>query len=367
LTRRIAHVISSPEGLGGAEQVLLDLVEGARDRGWEQLVLQPFARAGGAELRAALGDVEHVALPATGVADLALLRSRLSSRLRAFAPHVVHVHLFHAGVAVAALRLPGVRTVWSHHHGSFMRDQGRRTSALLDRWALRRYDVVVAVSESVRAFLTEDCRLAPERVRVVRNGWQGRPRPKDTAPRPPTVVSVGMFRPEKDQATLVRAIAAVRSRGVPARLVLVGDGPLRASLEELARQLGLAADAVKFAGRVSDIWPLLAAADVFALSSVHETLGIAVIEAMAAGLPTVATDVGGLPELVEPDVTGHLVPPRDPAALAEALSALLTNAPARDRMARAARERAEGLRAADMVATYYDIYDAKPHAVHEGR
>lgn len=357
---RIAHVISAPEGLGGAERVLLDLVAGGRDRGCDQLVVQPFAKNGGLDLREALHGVGHVPLPGDRLGDFPRLRAALREQLRAFEPDVVHVHLFHAGVAVATLRLPRtVRAIWTHHHGNILREQGRRWEAGLDRLALRRYNVIVAVSESVRRFLVDDCQLDAGKVRVIRNGWHGEPRPPDTSPRPPTVVTVGMFRPEKDQATLLRAVDEVRRRGVNARLVLVGDGPLRPSVESLARDLGLDSDVAIFTGHVPDVWPVLAASDVFALSSRQETLGIAVVEGMAAGLPTVTTNVGGLPEVVDVDVTGRLVPPRDPRALADALIHLLTDPAARASMGEAARRRASFMRADAMVDAYFDLYQGR--------
>jgi len=140
----------------------------------------------------------------------------------------------------------------------------------------------------------------------------------------PVVICVAGFRAEKDHATLLRAFRAVVD-GRPAVLRLVGDGPERPAAEALAAELGLE-ESVEFLGNRTDVDRLLADADVFVLASYAvENLPFAVLEAMAAGLPVVATDVGALAELVRDGVTGALVPPRDAAALARALTAVLAD------------------------------------------
>ena len=140
----------------------------------------------------------------------------------------------------------------------------------------------------------------------------------------PVVICVAGFREEKDHATLLRAFRTVVDAR-PAVLRLVGDGPERAAAEALTRELGLE-DSVEFLGDRSDVERLLADADVFVLASYAvENLPFAVLEAMAAGLPVVATDVGALAELVRDGVTGALVPARDPEALAGAVTGLLAD------------------------------------------
>ena len=154
---------------------------------------------------------------------------------------------------------------------------------------------------------------------------------------------VGMcavFRPEKNHLQLVEAIAKLRARGIPARALLIGDGPMRPAIESRARDLGVAADVV-IAGFHQDVRPLLAASDAVALPSTSvETFSLAALEAMALGRPVVLSDIGGAAEMVRPEENGFLFPAHDTPALVSSLAALAEPA-ARERMGAAARATVE--------------------------
>src|SRR5262249_49286176 len=143
----------------------------------------------------------------------------------------------------------------------------------------------------------------------------------------------------KDLGTLVRAFAQMRQPG-STKLLLVGDGAERASLESLATELGVAADVI-ITGMRSDVPRLLQAMDVFALSSLSEGLPLAVLEAMAAALPIVATNVGMLPELLEEGENGFLVAPRAVEALAARLAQLANDRALARRLGAAGRQKVE--------------------------
>ena len=155
--------------------------------------------------------------------------------------------------------------------------------------------------------------------------------------------AIGMcavFRPEKNHLQLVEAIAQLRSRGVPARALLIGDGPMRPAIEARARDLGVASD-VLIAGFHQDVRPLLAASDVVALPSTSvETFSLAALEAMALGRPVVLSEIGGAAEMVRPEENGFLFPAHDTTALVASLAALADPA-ARERMGAAARTTVE--------------------------
>jgi glycosyltransferase involved in cell wall biosynthesis len=156
----------------------------------------------------------------------------------------------------------------------------------------------------------------------------------------PRIVSVGRLHYPKDFFTLVRALAHLAPE--PYFALIVGDGPDRLALARELARLGLEGT-VRIAGYRDDVPDLLASADVFVLCSDSEAMPMSVLEAMAAGLPVVASSVGGIPELVVDGETGTLVPPRDERALAAALRSYVGDTRMRRRMGQAGRDRAETL------------------------
>ena len=354
---RVAYVTSSQGVGGGAEHLLAALVAGGGDRGWDQLVLNPF----GTDASRALADLcpagHYRGRRCDRWNQLPGLRRWLQRELDRFQPDVVHVVLLQALFVVATLRKrPGARWLLTHVYGDVF--GVRRFGPIdqhVDRWAGRRFDHVVAISDAVREFLVTDHRYPAAKVTRIQPGWEGEPLPR-TDEGPPTVISVGKLRPEKGHDVLLLAFDLVRRQVPAARLVIVGDGDLRPSLEAKARALGLT-DAVTFAGAVTSIWPYLARAWVFASASLSEAFGIAVVEAMAAGLPVVAPAVGAIPELVTPGVTGELYPSRNHEALAHHLVKLLGSPELRHSMGEAGRQTAAGFHMARTVDRYFDLYD----------
>jgi glycosyltransferase involved in cell wall biosynthesis len=205
----------------------------------------------------------------------------------------------------------------------------------LDYWSARTLcATVITVSEAQRQAYLRAAGLDPTRVQTHLNGIDTevfRPDPIARADlraklglEPETVlfVTVAMLRPVKGVPDLLEAAALLRRQAPRVRYVIVGDGPERAWLERRAAALGLEG-VVFFAGALSDVPSVLAAADVYVQPSLAEALPTSVLEAMAVCLPVVATSVGGVPEIVFPEQTGLLVPPGRPADLAAALARLL--------------------------------------------
>lgn len=219
--------------------------------------------------------------------------------------------------------------------------------ALLRRLVLARSSLVLP-SRSLQRIALEVWRLPASRVRYVPNGIDltrfaaPLPRPPDA---PPVIGTVATLRPEKNLPRLLRAFAALPA---PARLVIAGDGPERAGLEALAESLGLG-QRVRFAGHVSDLPPLYAGFDVFALSSDTEQMPLAVMEAMAAGLPIAATDVGDVRDMLAPE-NQPFIAALDETALARSLAALLGDSTLRSRVGVA--NRAKALVAFDQAAMF---------------
>jgi glycosyltransferase involved in cell wall biosynthesis len=362
----IAHVVSTPFGVGGAERIIAALVARGAELGWRQELLNPFAiDPENAVLADITSSAAYAGFPSTTVREAIGARSWLRSELHARAPEIVHVHLFHAEVLTASVRRPpGARLVLTHHHAGHLlglergrnSTLGRRGNEALDFLAVRRYDRVVAISEWVRRFLKDRYRCPDSKLATIPNGWEGRPDTSTSRATEPTIVCVANFRPEKSHKTLIAAFARVLRELPDARLVLVGSGMLEAEIASEVERRGLSRN-VDFAGAVTSVWPYLARAHVFALPSRQEALGIAVMEAMAAGLPVVASAVGGVPELVTSGVTGTLVSPADEAAMGAELVRLLKDPELRARMGGAGSEAVASRTSKRMLDRYYDLYE----------
>lgn len=350
--RRIAHVISTPSGIGGAERMLGSLIAAGHERGYEQIVLNPFAGPA-ATLSDIVTGAPVIPIPCRSIVSVPALRRRVRQELRRFEPHVVHAHLFHAQVTVATLGLR-TPTIATHHHGELYDVTGNRGRLLLDRLAMRKFDSVVAVSDSVSRYLVENYNLIEDKVVTIRNGWEGVPLPRSY--QQGLIVSVANFRTEKDHETLLEAFAKLRANNGNARLRLIGSGPLEQSLKDLAGRLNIS-EFIDFRGSVDDVWAELSAAHVFALCSIVEPLGMAALEAMAACVPVVATNVGGLPEIIDHGRSGYLVSPGDADGFANALEKVMMDSARAEEMGSYGAQRAKDFAMSVTTDRYFELYE----------
>jgi glycosyltransferase involved in cell wall biosynthesis len=206
----------------------------------------------------------------------------------------------------------------------------------------RRVDGVVAISRTIGDLLIH-AGVDKEKIRLIHSGIDpANFTPKETrrrAANDATVVGcLAIFEERKGHRYLLEAAAALKTEGLAIQYKLAGDGPLRIQLENQVAHLGLA-DNVRFPGFITNSAEFLAGIDIFAMPSLHEGLGVAALEAMAAGKPVVATRVGGLTESVIDGVTGFSVPPRDSAALAAAIAKLARSPELAHSMGEQGRER----------------------------
>ncbi len=228
-----------------------------------------------------------------------------------------------------------------------------------ERWLWPCADHILCNSNILKEFLVSRYGLPSARLTVVPNGVDTEffhPNPNGRPQAPPVLLSVARLVPDKDHDTLLGAFGHLSNRHPEAELWLVGNGPRRQALEQKVQNLGLGGR-VKFLPGEQDLRHLYHQADLFVLSSMAEALPNVVLEAMAAGLPVVATRVGGVPEAVVPEATGLLVSPRDETGLAAALGRLLDDPGARRTMGRRGRERVlENFSFAAMVVRHEEVW-----------
>ena len=339
---RLVYVVTLAE-TGGAQSYVRDLLPAAREEFDVTLAAHGDGplRSAAEELGVPFVPLHHVRRALSPVHDpLGLLElTRLFRRLR---PDIVHLNSSKAGVlgrvAAASARVPA--RVFTAHGWAFKATSG--FAARLYLWADRAVKplttMVICVSETeLRAGLAARVCTAA-RTRVIANAVEVGPAPERTSKPggPMQIVSVGRLAEPKDFPTLVEAVGSLPAGTVHLRVL--GDGPLRSQLEA---QIASLHAPVELVGEVPDVRPYLADSDLFVLSSRSEGMPLAVLEAMAAGLPVVASDVGGLREIVSESDTGLLVPPGEPGELAAAIGSLAGDEPRRLAYGAAGHQRAE--------------------------
>ncbi|MGY1836929.1 glycosyltransferase [Blastococcus sp. SYSU DS0510] len=360
--------------IGGMQNHTAALTRCLDAQGVAQTVLT--SRLAGPRGTSRLGDgarVVRVGLPVRFLRQCWAVAALPAALRRRVGVDVVHVHqgedLAVLPLARLAARRHGCPLVVTVHCSvrHTMRGRGLRARLLhrlggaVERAALRRADAVVVLTARARGGLLADG-VAEDRVHVIPSGFDPalfRP-PADRPGSRPTgglrIGYVGRLAPQKRPDLVVRAFGRMAE---PAQLVVVGDGPERPRVESLVAR-SPARDRIRLSGFVPhDAVPgVLEGLDVLVLPSAYEEMGSVLVEAMAAGLPVVASDVGGIPEVVRDGETGLLVPPGDVAALAAALDRLVADDRLRGRLARAARWRAAAYAWPELSSRVAGVYAA---------
>jgi glycosyltransferase involved in cell wall biosynthesis len=276
---------------------------------------------------------------------------RLITKLK---PSIVHTHLYQAGIwGRLAAKLAGVPIILSTEHSNVFPSHRIK---FLEQFANHFTDKTIVVSETIRQWLIQSQGILPENIIFIPNAvdveqfnvLKSRDQFNIQLARDTTTIIIGTVArlvKAKRLDYLLEAAKLVWAEAPQARFLIIGDGPLHEELEEMAKRLDLT-QCVRFLGNRRDIPELLAGLDLFILSSEREGIPVAMLEAMAASIPVVATCVGGIPQVIQNGKNGVLVPPHDPLALANAIIALCKNSSAREAIG------GEGYRT---VLAYYSI------------
>lgn len=340
----ILHLITELDA-GGAQSALLRLLE-QLDRSRFRPVVACFYNGNGLAAR----QIRELGIPVLDLGMTAWWRLdalwRLYRLLRRERPYILHCWLFHANFLGRIIgRLARVPIIITSRRNV---EIGGRWREWLQRWTANLDDKTVAVCEAARQAEISAAGALPDKVVTIYNGIEAVPyaaadrsvirREFSIADGAFLLGVVGRLHQQKGHVYLFEALAQVRRRFPDVRLLVVGDGRLRAELAAQTQQQNLT-DNIIFTGLRQDIPQILAGLDLFVLPSLWEGLPNVVLEAMAAGLPVVATAVGGTPELVSDDETGLLVPAQDAAALAQAIQRLVENPAMARQMGKSGRQR----------------------------
>ncbi|HTK24042.1 MAG TPA: glycosyltransferase family 4 protein [Gaiella sp.] len=335
----LVHV-AKVAGISGSENHLLLLLPALRERGHDvRLVMLHEGEPGAAELADRL---ERAGVPVERMRMRAsidpLVLGKLVRSIRRARPDVVHTHLVHADFhGLPAARLAGVPLAVSTKHG-FNPFRNRRTFATADRTIARLADVHVAISAGLARYLAKHEGFDASAFEVVHYGIEPGP-PPPAPPGGPRLAIVGRLIPIKGHEVLLEAVRRARDEVPRLTLEVAGDGPLDAQLRATVTRLELD-DRVTFLGRVALPGPVYERAEIVVVPSFGEGFGMVALEAMERGRAVIASDVGGLPEIVAAGETGLVVPCGDPARLAEAIVELALDPARATGLGAAGRERA---------------------------
>lgn len=352
---RVAHIIKAKQ-IGGAERHLLILLPALRERGTDAhliLMVEPDNL-----MTDMVHEAESLGIPVQRVVLRGNLDPlfiwRLRGVLRRLKPDIVHTHLIHADfLGLMAAKLTGVKTVITGRHND---DDFRNRPLLrhLHRIQWRMVQGGIAISDAIEAFVVETEHAPSEKVRVVTYGVPHEsptPQQIDSARAalrqkwnlPPDAPVVGMACRLVEQKGVVyglRAFAQIAPEFPESHLIIAGEGPLRDFLGAESEKLNLDGR-VHFVGWLDDVPAMLAGLDIFLSPSLWEGFGLVLLEAMSCRVPIVASRVSAIPEVIQHEETGLLVPPRDVSALADALRILLHDPVLRKHMGLVGEDRLE--------------------------
>ncbi len=355
--------------MGGVERTLISLLPRLQEEGIEVKVCCLYRRGVLAE------EMEKVGIPVITLGmrarmdvDLKYLLGilRLAYLLKKERVDIVHTHLYRANTPgrMAAI-LAKVPVIIANEHNI---DSWKTPSQMrMDRFLSQFTDKIIAVSNEVKEFYVNEVGIPENKLEVIYNGVDLKRFEKDFDKKKkkkelglplslPLVGTIGRLQPQKDHKTFLKASSLILKKFPKVHFLIVGGGSLRRELEDFTKNLEIEKN-VHFLGERKDIEEILPLMDIFVLTSKREGFPITVLEAMACGVPVVATSVGGTPEIIEDGKTGFLIPPENPHLLSEAIINLLKNEELGKEMGKYGKERVKLFSIEKMVKRTEFLYD----------
>jgi glycosyltransferase involved in cell wall biosynthesis len=371
---KIAYIVTRSDLIGGAQVHVRDLASSLARQGHEAIVLVGSSGPYVTALRQAgveLVTLKHLGAAINPIRDVRGL-VEIHSILKALRPDLVSTHSSKAGIlGRLAARALGIPTIFTAHGWAFTPGIPRWEAAVyrrIERWAAPYASRIITVSDFDRELAVREGVTQPGKVVTVHNGMPDIDQRLRAQPgrSPVRIVMIARFEPQKDHATLFQALTGLLREVW--QLDLIGDGALMSEAQAMTRELGLA-ERVRFLGQRTDVAERLAEAQIALLISNWEGFPRSILEAMRAGLPVVASDVGGIAESVKDGETGFVVRQGDVDGLRQRLRELLADPELRTRMGRSGRERYERQftlthTVEKTLAVYADVIAVTPERAH---
>jgi glycosyltransferase involved in cell wall biosynthesis len=363
---RILHIITG-SSIAGAENVVLTLAKGMKDSQFESEICT-LSPEGELHKKAQQIGIKAYALGYKSILSLPKVVIKLFILLYKKNYYIINTHLSQAGVigiiVGRLVRIPCI--IETRHYSDYMYKYGNKIKQWLDKKTVNMTNHVIVVSNAGKEILKKIEGIKEEKINVIYNGidiskfssnHRTQIRKQLGIDNNIVLTFTATFHPSKGHKYLLESVGMLKKNYPNVVLLLIGDGVLRSNLGALTKQLNIE-DNVRFLGYRTDIPDILSATDIYVHSSVEEGFGIAIIEAMAVGLPVVATNVGGIPEIITNGENGILVPPENPHALAEAIIDLIEHTEQRKILAEKGRQHVTANFTDEiMVKKYMEVYN----------
>ena len=345
-------------GLGGAEIMCENLVEALIDASNDVTVISLYSTKTPITERLEKRGVKIIYLDKRVGLDFSIAKKMLKI-INEEKPDVIHTHLASLKYAYSAVKKSKIKIPIVHTVHSIAQKESPLRDRIFNRFWYKNGKVIpVALSKEIQKTVLQVYGLDEQDVPIVFNGLnfskciQKQAYSSDEKIK---LLHIGRFTAEKNHQCIIDAVRLLTDSGVNVSLKLIGEGPLKAEIEQNVRELGLDS-VVEFMGAQSNVYPFLSDADVFMLPSIYEGIPLSLVEAIGTGLPIVASNVGGIPDMIENEVNGLIITP-DAESLASAIKRLVESEELREKLGKNALSESDRFSAKNMAKKYLEIYD----------